>query len=150
MTPPPRKKIKREIVNYIELYHQLSNGTQSETGPPSSQIYEDDDFEFMQCEVLTNVIFENIQHFRQHLSDFTNLCTETNVMLEAIINRNLDNVKWIWKKQTNWNGYKEVKEYFNLAALNGEFEMMKWLHENNCPGAKNPVKMQPSSDMEIE
>ena len=38
-------------------------------------------------------------------------------MKKAIENRNLDNVKWIWANNTNWEYFQDVDEYFTLAVL---------------------------------
>ena len=66
-------------------------------------------------------------------------CTETNVMKDAIRNGNLDNVKWIWNQNSNWDDYEDVNIFFSLAAKKGHFEILKWLHEQNCPEGSRTI-----------
>ena len=59
-------------------------------------------------------------------------CTGTNIMKDAIEKGNLNNVKWIWENNTNWDEYKDALYYFTLAASLGHFKVVKWLHGVKC------------------
>ena len=128
--PPQIDKMNDNNEQDDQVFNQR---TSVHTGRPASEqpLNKDhlqDDF----C--LTKFTFEAVQATRAYQSEWVLHCTETNSMKTAIEMGNLDNVKWIWgKTSTCWKDYDDVDEFFILAASKGHFEIMKWLHEVNCP-----------------
>ena len=119
---PQRKKMKTGNIQEQSSNQTSTLSTERPVQPPP--VLQDD---------VCLKHFTLLQATRHLQSPFVKHCTETNDMKEAIGKGNLDNVKWIWENNTNWEYYEDVAEYFTLAISLGHFEIVKWLHEVKCP-----------------
>ena len=117
-----------------QLLNQICTNDDSTSVVPLAIVPSEAREDPLQEEFLTKFTFEELKATRRLQSEWVQRCTETDVMKNAIIKGNLDNVKWIWKQNSNdWDNYKDVNIFFPLAARKGHFEVLKWLHAQNCP-----------------